>query len=175
MLFSDTWNYRIETFLVTRKLLLPLSCSFYIHICRAWKLHPRASSRDANYFARAAACGNNFPDFPAVARAFCREAINFFSSHSLLTVTCRFLPSLSLFLCITFGHVTRSLCGIYLVRNYVLQYFLVPRKADFLVYFLQEKFLYKNRSWNLSAVAFSFKVLYLRNLRQDSLTHYPFY
>lgn len=64
--------------------------------------------------ARAAACGNNFPDFPAVARAFCREAINFFSSHSLLTVTCRFLSPVSLFLSISFGYgkVARSLSAV---------------------------------------------------------------
>lgn len=58
-------------------------------------LHPRPSFRGANYLARAAACGNNFPDFPAVARAFCREAINFFASHPKLTVTCHFLSSVS--------------------------------------------------------------------------------
>lgn len=82
-IFSDTWNYRIETFPVTRELLSPLVLVFLIlpGICRAarGKLHPRLFSPRESPASRAtAACGNNFRDFPAVARALCREAINFF-------------------------------------------------------------------------------------------------
>jgi len=49
-IFSDTWNYRIETFLATRELLSPLVLVLQPHLSRcARKLHPHFFSQGSPF------------------------------------------------------------------------------------------------------------------------------
>jgi len=147
-ILSDTWNYRIETFLVTRELLSSTrarsshTLSTSVSHC-TWKLHSRFfSPREPSFssqreLSRATVCSNNFRDFLAVARTLWREAINFFYSP-ILTVTFFFLLPLSLCLPPSFSlSVVRPTAGnlvgrsaVYFLPDFVLQRFLhnsVPR------------------------------------------------
>lgn len=163
-IFSDTWNYRIKTFPVTRELLSPLALVLLMPSPptsvsrRTWKLHPRLFSprekepppfSSRRELSRATtACGNNFRDFPAVARALCRETINFFLlPSSILAVEFSFSP-LSLFLSLFF--LCRSATSRKFGRSQHSLSDFVPQRfhrnsrdeTDFFVYSTREKFTY---------------------------------